>query len=178
MKPEIVVAGKGQVHGAVDAVDDGGVATLGVRACTGRDAVVRVRRGAPKIRLMAFMVAEMLQIRLSLVGIVEDAAGGEGDPGGGRGPVVDGNGSHDKVADFVGSSRMIPFLFNWRKIPESMSIFCGLEIPLTFYTVPKNKYKARDAEWATGLERAPPACVQLKVSSEAPSLSQWLTPRP
>ena len=32
-----------------------------------------------------------------------------------------------------------------------------------------NKYKARDAEGATGLERAPPVCVQLKVWLEAPS---------
>ena len=38
--------------------------------------------------------------------------------------------------------------------------------------------KARDAEWATGLERAPPKCVQLKVWLEAPSLNRWLTPRP
>ena len=36
----------------------------------------------------------------------------------------------------------------------------------------------RDAEWATGLERAPPVCVQLKVSKDAPSLNRWHTPRP
>ena len=36
----------------------------------------------------------------------------------------------------------------------------------------------RDAEWATGLEKTPPVCVQLKVWTEAPSLSRWLAPRP
>ena len=38
--------------------------------------------------------------------------------------------------------------------------------------------KVRDAEWAIGLERAPPVCVQLEVSLEASALNRWLTPRP
>ena len=39
-------------------------------------------------------------------------------------------------------------------------------------------YKVRDAEWVTGLERAPPVRVQLEAWLKAPSLNRWLTPRP
>ena len=38
--------------------------------------------------------------------------------------------------------------------------------------------KARDAEWATGLERAPLTRLWAKHIQVAPSLSQWLTPPP
>ena len=46
------------------------------------------------------------------------------------------------------------------------------------WVLQETQYKARDAEWATGLERAPHVRVQLKVWLEAPSLNLWLTPRP
>ena len=42
------------------------------------------------------------------------------------------------------------------------------EKTFSFFPKKKKHYKARDAEWATGLERAPLVCVQLKVRLEAP----------
>ena len=43
---------------------------------------------------------------------------------------------------------------------------------------PFDQYETRDAEWATGLERAPPVRLQYKVWLETPSINRWLTPRP
>ena len=46
-----------------------------------------------------------------------------------------------------------------------------------FMCVGNTTLGSRDTEWATGLERAPLVCVQLKVWLEAPSLNWWLTPK-
>ena len=57
-------------------------------------------------------------------------------------------------------------------------IYINVCVCVALYTRDGLGYKVGDSESATGLERAPPVCVQLKVSLDASSLNRWLTPFP
>ena len=85
---------------------------------------------------------------------------------------------------------LLPFLDSMRFVRDVRTVLSrhkNITVPLKSpmkvtsfgsHSVSIFKYKVSDAEWATGLERAPHVGVQLKVWIEAPSLDRWLTPRP
>ena len=54
----------------------------------------------------------------------------------------------------------------------------NISLFFSIFNQPDLSYKARDAEWATGLERVPLIRLWAAHIQVAPSLSRWLTPRP